>query len=110
MVNSRNPVAHADIKGSARGQESSFSIEDAPPSYTSTATLPPIGTSSDAPPPYAPTVPILTGDRFASLPSFPDPESNIVFAPGTFDDFTPEEIIDHYRPAITRMVFKAMGY
>ena len=113
IVNSRSPVAHANKKGSARGQESNFSIEgssDSPPPYTSAATLPPIESSSDAPPPYTPTVPIPTGDRFASLPPFPDPESNIVIAPGTFDDFTPEEIIDHYRPAITRMVFKAMGY
>jgi len=53
---------------------------------------------------------IPSGDRFAILPPFPDPENNIVIAHGTFDDFTPEEIIDYYRPAITRMVFKAMGY
>lgn len=63
-----------------------------------------------SPPIYVSRVSVPGGDRFASLPPFPDPESNIVFAPGTFDDFTPEEIIDHYRPAITRMVFEAMGY
>ena len=96
-----------------RDPESNFSIEgssDSPPPYTSAATLPPIESSSDAPPPYTPTMPIPTGDRFASLPPFPDPYSNIVFAPGTFDDFTPEEVVRHYRPAITRMVFEAMGY
>jgi len=96
-----------------RDPESSLSIEgsfDSPPSYTSATTLPPIESSSDAPPPYTPTVPISTGDRFASLPPFPDSENNIVVPAGTFDDFSPEEIIDHYRPAITRMVFEAMGY
>jgi hypothetical protein len=128
---------------SSRSEEGSgFVIDDSfgsPPPYTSTVTLQPIESLSEAlpphtqprinlppappkpnvnrapttdyhPPAYTPAVPRPTGDRFASLPPFPDPESNIVFAPGTFDDFTPEEIIDHYRPAITRMVFEAMGY
>lgn len=110
-INTNTVSTDPSERHSARGQESSFSIEglsDSPPPYTSATTLP-TGRSSEAPPPYTPTVPIPTGDRFSSLPPFPDPYSNIVIAPGTFDDFTSEEIIDHYRPAITRMVYAAMG-
>ena len=118
ITNSRNPTWCSEpgmqrrIRPN-RDPESNFWIEgssDPPPSYTSAATLPPIESSSDAPPPYTPTVSIPTGDRFAALPPFPDAENNIVVPAGTFDDFSPEEIINHYRPAITRMVFGAMGY
>lgn len=119
MVDHRHYVARPDVRSPARGHESNLSIEDQfdpPPSYISTALLPSSERPStyilhgDTPPPYTPTVASPRGDRFANLPSFPDPESDIIFEPGTFNDFTPEEIIDHYRPAITRMVFKAMGY
>lgn len=116
MVNSRNSVAHANIKGSARGPESSFSIEgpfNPPPPYTSTATLsienssPPI--RRDTPPPYTPAITCPAGDRFAVLPRFGSANDNVVFAPGTFDGFTTEEIIRHYQPQVERILTEAMN-
>lgn len=64
--------------------------------------------SSDAPPPYTPRVTLPAGDRLAALPPIPAWSSNIVFAPGTFDGYTSEEIIKHYRPQIHRLVLEGL--
>ena len=63
---------------------------------------------SDAPPPYTPRVTLPAGDRLAALPPIPAWSSNIVFAPGTFDGYTSEEIIKHYRPQIHRLVLEGL--
>ena len=64
--------------------------------------------SSDAPPPYTPRVVLPIGDRLAALPPIPAWNSNVVFAPGTFDGYTPEEIIKHYRPQVHRLVLEGL--
>jgi len=64
--------------------------------------------SSDAPPPYTQRATSPGGDRLAALPPIPAWDSNVVFAPGTFDGYTPEEIIKHYRPQVHRLVLEGL--
>ena len=67
------------------------------------------GLSMEAPPPYTSRMTLPVGDRFAVLPPLGPLDSKIVFAPGTVDGFTPEEVIKHYRPQIEQLFAEAMG-
>lgn len=75
--------------------------------------LPPLGNNqelSDAPPPYTTIVTPPAKDRLAALPPIPAWGSNVIFAPGTFDGYTSEEIIEHYRPQIHRLVLEGLKF